>query len=157
MHFKATDSMRNYTMPDREALRRIRPRNKASKKQLLGIVAVVAIGVAAVGALVYTRYSNQEYRQQHWDSATATVEDVRPKLAGQLNSQYGGGMVYSVEVLAKYSVGGATQERWIPVAHLPRSLDTVNIDRRMWMGKIYFVRWPPSRPDRIEIEIPELP
>jgi hypothetical protein len=144
-------------MPEREALRRIWPRDKASKKQLLGIVAVVALGIAAVGALIYPRYRTQQYRQENWDSAIATVEDVRPKLVGQLNSQYGGGMVYSVEVLAKYSVDGVMQERWIPVAHSPRSLDAVYINKRMWTGNRYFVRWQPLHPDRIEIEVPEMP
>jgi hypothetical protein len=157
IHLRATDSMRNYTMPEREALRRIRPRDRASKKQLLGIVAMVAIGVAGVGALIYTRYRIQRDRQQNWVSAIATVEDVRPKLVGQINSQYSGGMVYSVEILARYSADGTTQERWVPVAHSPRSLDAVNIDKRMWTGNRYLVRWQPLHPDRIEIEVPEMP
>jgi hypothetical protein len=149
--------MRNYTMPEREALRRLRPRDQSSKKQLLKIIAVAMAAIAGVGALTYTRYRVQQYRQQNWDSAIATVEDVRPKLVGQINSQFGARMVYSVEVLAKYSADGTTQERWIPVAHLPTSLDGVYIDKRMWTGNRYFVRWRPFHPDRIEIEVPQIP
>jgi hypothetical protein len=145
--------MRNYSMPEREALKRIRPKDRASKKQLLGIVGFVIIGIASAGGLVYARYRTQQYREQNWDSAIATVEDVRPKLVGQIDSKYGGAMLYDVEVLARFSVGGDTQERWITVEQTPRSLDSVHFQKLTWTGKTYFVRWKPSDPHRIEIEV----
>jgi hypothetical protein len=145
--------MRNYSMPEREALKRIQPKDRASKKQLLGIIGFVIIGIAGAGGLVYARYRTQQYREQNWDSAIATVEDVRPKLVGQINGQYGGAMLYDVEVLARFSVGNYTQERWITVEQTPRSLDSVHFQERMWRGKSYFVRWKPPDPQRIEIEV----
>jgi hypothetical protein len=72
--------------------------DKASRTQVRGIIAVVVSGIVGAGALIYTRYRIQHYREQNWDSAIATIEDVRPTLVGQINSNYGGRMLYSVEV-----------------------------------------------------------
>lgn len=145
--------MRHYTMPEREALNRIRPRNRPSRSQFFAIAGFVIVAIAGVGGLIYARYKTQQYREQNWDSAIATVEDVRPKLVGQINTQYGGAMLYDVEVLARFPEGSAMQERWIAVEQSPRSLDSVHFQKRMWMGRSYFVRWNPSNPDRIEIEL----
>jgi nitrate reductase NapE component len=145
--------MRNYTMPDREALRRIRPRSNANKRQLIRFIVFVVIGIAIVGAFVYVKGRMQRYREENWESAVATVEDVRPKLTGQFNNITGGGMLYNAEVLAKYPLNGATQERWILVEKSAANLDWINFQRHLWIGKTYVVRWKPNHPDQVEIEI----
>jgi hypothetical protein len=145
--------MRKYTMPDRQALDKIRPRHRAARNQLLAIAGYSLLGAAAVATIVYSNHRTQQYRQQNWNSAVAVVEDVRPKLVGQANGQAGGGMLYNVEVLAKFSADGKPQERWIDIEQIPRGMDSVKFQERLWKGNKYTVRWNPSNSNQIAIEI----
>jgi hypothetical protein len=83
----------------------------------------------------------------------AIVEEVRPKLVGQVNSGTGGRMLYGVEVLAKFSVNGDMHERWIKVEQTPERLEEAQLQKRLWSGKSYFVRWNPADPDQIVIDV----
>jgi hypothetical protein len=140
-------------MPDRKALDRIRPRNRRSQGALLTIVGGIMVGIAGAGVLVYGRYSSMQDREQNWYSAIAVVEDVRTKVAEQVNSNAGGEMRYDAEVLARFSVNGTPQERWIRVEQTPKPLDYIEFESRQWKGKSYFVRWSPTNPDQIVIDI----
>ena len=145
--------MRNYTMPDREALDRVRPRGRKYRLELLAIAGGVMAGLVGAGVLMYGRYSSMQYREQNWYSATAVVEDVRTKVAEQVNGRAVSEMRYDVEVLARFSVSGTPQERWIWVEQTPQPLDYIEFESRRWKGKSYFVRWNPSNPDQIVIDI----
>lgn len=145
--------MRHPTMSDKEALNRIHPRSRAARKQLLAIFGFVALAVAAVVGLTYAKYKTQQYREENWDSAIATIEDVRTSLVSANSSQFGGRMLYDIQVLAKFSVDGAPQERWIKVDQMPENLDMAQFHERLWNGKRYVVRWKPSNLDRIVVEI----
>jgi hypothetical protein len=151
--WKILKPMRNYTMPERQALSRIWPKDRVSRRQFLWIVAFVVIGVACAVGWAYTRDKVVEYRERNWDSAIATVEDVRPILVGDINTNRGGKMLYAVEVLARYTIDGATKEQWITVDQLPTTLDSVNVQRTMWKGRTYPVRWNPRSPNQIQIDI----
>jgi hypothetical protein len=78
---------------------------------------------------------------------------VRTKLVSETGSQYGGAMLYQVQVLASFPVNGSIEERWITVDQVPKSLDAIHFQEYRWKGGKYFVRWKPSDPDRIVIEI----
>jgi hypothetical protein len=140
-------------MPDREALRKLRPRNRVTRKQLLAITAYLAVAIAAAAGLAYLKDRTQRYREQSWPTAIATVEDTRTKLVGQAGGIQGAGMLYSVEVLVRFYVDGSPQERWIAVEQAPRNLDSVQFQERLWRGKQCFVRWNPSNPAQIVAEI----
>jgi hypothetical protein len=145
--------MRNYTMPDGEALERVRPRSRAARRQFPTIGGLLALGVAVAACFAYLRYRTQQYREENWYSAIATVKDVRTKLVSETGSQYGGAMLYQVQVLASFPVNGSIEERWITVDQVPKSLDAIHFQEYRWKGGKYFVRWKPSDPDRIVIEI----
>ena len=145
--------MRNYTMPDGQALDKIRPRSRAARNQLLAITGFCLLAGGALAIIIYSKHSTQQYREQNWNSAVASVEGFRTSLVGQENGQAGGGMIYDVEVLAKFAVDGSPQERWIKVDQPPKSLDSLDFQERIWKGKSYFVRWKPSNPNQIIIEL----
>jgi hypothetical protein len=102
---------------------------------------------------LYFKQRAQQDRERNWDSAIATIEDGRTKLVGQAGGNSGGRMLYDVEVLAKFSVNGAEQERWIRVEQVARGLSAVQSQIGWWKGKQCFVRWKASEPERIEVEV----
>jgi hypothetical protein len=140
-------------MSDRDGLLRVRPRSRAEREQLLALCGGVLLGILCVAGLFYNRYITQRNREQNWDSAVATIEDVQTKLVEMSDSRYGGVLLYSVQVLAKFAVDGVPQERWITVEQAPESLAYAQLQARMWKGERCFVRWKPSHPEQIAVEL----
>ena len=82
----------------------------------------------------------------------ATVEDVRPVVVSQINNDFGGAMVYQMEVLAHFNANGIEQKRWIRIEQMTRhSPDKSQISH--WEGQQFVVRWKASQPDQV---VPEL-
>jgi len=108
--------------------------------------------VVFVVAVLFFQHRRQEEMENSWQSATATIEDVRPVVVSQVNSKFGGAMLYQVEILAHYNANGFEQKRWIKIENLPRpNPDASQIAR--WKGKEFVVRWKASQPDQV---VPEL-
>ena len=87
--------------------------------------------------------------ENSWESATATIEDVRPVVA----SQGGRGMLYLPEVLAHYSANGLEHRQWIKIERVPESLESLHLRAFRWKGQQCVVRWKASNPEQV---IPEL-
>jgi hypothetical protein len=137
----------------RNAFEHIRPRTPKERNQLLAVMAIILVGILGAGTLMYVAQRSREYREQNWYSAMATIKDARTQLVAEVGSQYGGRMLYEVQVLAAFSANGSSQERWITVSQPAQNLDYAEFQERMWRGKQYFVRWKPSDPDQIVIEL----
>ena len=71
----------------------------------------------------------------------------------QVNSQYGGAMLYDVQVFVRYNAGGIKRERWITSQRPPETQSNANFDAFRWKGKQCFVRWKASDPDRVIAEV----
>ena len=143
--------MRRYSIPDKEAAAKILPKSRKDRRTLwsiggfLGLIVILVVGVLV----------SQHKRQQEietWQSAVATIEDVRPVVVSQVNSQLGGAMLYQVEILAYYNANGLEQRRWIRIERRPGSSPDENQIAR-WKGKQVVVRWKASQPDQV---VPEL-
>jgi hypothetical protein len=142
--------MRRYSIPDREAAAKILPKSRKDRGTLrsmggfLGLIVIFLVGVLV----------SQHKRQQEietWQSAAATIEDVRP-VVSRVNSQLGGAMLYQVEILAHYNANGFEQRRWIRIERRPGPSPDENQMAR-WKGKQFVVRWKASQPDQV---VPEL-
>jgi hypothetical protein len=104
--------------------------------------------VIFVVTVLFFQHRRQEEMENSWQSATATVEDVRPVVVSQVNGQFGGAMLYQVEVLAHYKANGLEQRRWIRIERIPGSRpDESQIAR--WKGKQFVVRWKASQPNQV--------
>jgi hypothetical protein len=145
--------MAHRTMTDRDALKRIRPKGRNQRRQLTSILGYALIGVLGAGTLGYLVRKSRDYREQNWASADATIEDSRPQLIGQVNGQAGGEMLYEVKVLAAFPMNGKLQERWITVDQQPKSWDYATFEGRIWKSKHSVVRWKPSNPNQIVIDL----
>jgi flagellar basal body-associated protein FliL len=122
--------------------------------QLIFITSLVFVGIiGAAIALIYIGNKSHEYQEQNWYSAVATIKDARTQLVSQVNGRQGGAMLYEVQVLATFSANGSPQERWITVDQDPKNLDYAEFQGRVWKGKQYFVRWKPSDPNVIVIDL----
>jgi hypothetical protein len=144
--------MRHYSMPDREAAAKIFPKSRNDRKSLWTIGGLFALIVVFVVTILFFQHRRQEEMESSWKSATATIEDVRPVVVSQVNSQYGSAMLYQIEILAHYKANGTDQRRWIRVEGIPRSSpDKSQIAR--WKGKQLVVRWKASQPDQV---VPQL-
>src|SRR5580704_3110334 len=144
--------MRRYSIPDREAAAKILPKSRKDSMTLWKIGAFLALLVVFVMTVLFFQHRRQEEMENSWQSATATIEDVRPVVVSQVNSQFGGAMLYQVEVLAHYNANGLEQRRWIRIERRPGPSPDGNQIAR-WKGKQFVVRWKASQPDQV---VPEL-
>jgi hypothetical protein len=143
--------MRRYSVPNKGALAKILPKNRNDRKTLWTMGGYLVLMVIFVVAVLVFQHRRQQEIEDTWQSAPATIEDVRPVVVSQVNSQFGGAMLYQVEVLAHYNANGFEQRRWIRIESRPgRSPDKSQIAR--WKGKQFIVRWKASQPDQV---IPE--
>jgi hypothetical protein len=144
--------MRHYSMPAREAAAKIFPKSRNDRKALWTIGGLFALIIVFVVIILFFQHRRQEEMDNSWKSATATIEDVRPVVVSQVNSQHGSAMLYQIEILAHYNANGSDQRRWIRVEGMPRpSPDKSQIAR--WKGKQLVVRWKISQPDQV---VPQL-
>ena len=144
--------MRRYSIPNNEAVAKVLPKSRNDRRTLSIMGGYLALIVIFGVMVLFFQHSRQREIENNWQSATATIEDVRPVVVSQVNGQFGGAMLYQVEVLAHYDVGGSEQRRWIRIEHMPgASPDKSQIVR--WKGKQFVVRWRASQPEQV---IPEL-
>jgi hypothetical protein len=143
--------MRHYSISDREATAKILPKSRKDRRTLWFIGGFLALMVVFVVAVLFFQHRRQQ-EIDTWQSATATIEDVRPVVVSQVNNQFGGAMLYQVEVLAHYNMNGFEQRRWIRIERRPGPNPDKNQIAR-WKGKQFVVRWKASRPDQV---VPEL-
>ncbi len=144
---------RHHSMSDREAYRHLRPKTRRDQLQLrklLGYLALIAIGVIT---LLVTKHWVQLNRERNWNSAVATIEDVKTDLVTQNNSEFGGAMFYGVQVLVSYPVDGNPRRRWITVSQRPKLLADAQLEAFRWKGRTCIVRWKPSDPDHPVAEV----
>src|SRR5258708_3662896 len=137
--------MRRYSMPDREAAAKILPKTRKDRNTLWMIGAFLALMVVFVVTVLFFQHRRQKEMEDSWESAIATIEDVRPVVALQV----GRGMLYQPEVLVHYMASGLEHRRWIKIERLPESLESVHFRAFRWKGNQYIVRWKVSQPDQV--------
>jgi hypothetical protein len=145
--------MRNYSMPERSAWAKLRPRKPGEWHQLRVICGYLVLIAIFIAVAFFLKNRHRADMEQNWESATALIEDVRPKIVSQVNSEGGAAMFYQVAILAKYSTNDGEQERWITVEQRPESLNEAQLQSFRWKGKQCVVRWRPSDPARVIAEV----
>jgi hypothetical protein len=145
--------MPHQVVPPRNQRSSVRPRNRKERIQLVLVIGLILFAILGAFTLRHLGRKSQEYRELNWYSAVATIRDARTQLVSQQNGLYGGAMLYDVQVLAAFSANGSSQERWITVDQPPNNLDYAKFQGRVWKGKQYFVRWKPSDPNWIVIDL----
>jgi hypothetical protein len=144
--------MRRHSMPDKEAAAKIRPKNAKDQRTLWVIGGSLALMVVFVVTVLFFQNKRRQEMENTWQSATATIEDVRPVVASQVDGKYGSAMLYQIEILANYDANGVEQHRWIRIEQMPRpSPDNSQLSR--WKGKQCVVRWKASQPNRLIAEL----
>ncbi len=129
------------------------PASLAERRTLAKVTVLTVCVIALVAGLWVLQVHWQRVRELTWSSARGEILDVRPVLAGDVGQTRGGTMVYRIEVLAKYTFNNAQHERWISMSQAPRSLDDARIEAFRWRGRPCIVRWNPSNPVEIVVEI----
>jgi hypothetical protein len=144
--------MHNDSMPDRDDIAKILPKSMKDRRTLSVLGVYLVVMVVFVVTVLFFQHRRRLERENAWQSATARIEDVRPVVASQIDSQVGSAMLYQVEVLADYNLNGAVQRRWIRIERLPGpSPDKSQISR--WKGKQFVVRWRASQPNDVVAEL----
>jgi hypothetical protein len=144
--------MRNYSMPDKEAAKKILPKSSNDRRTIWGISGCIALLATFVVTVLFFQHRRQQEMEDTWQSATATVEDVRAVVASQVDSKYGSAMLYQVEILAHYDANGVEQHQWIRIEGLPRPRPNDSQLSR-WKGQHCVVRWKASQPNRMIAEL----
>jgi hypothetical protein len=140
-------------MSNKEGGARIRPNGRRDWhviRILSGYSVLIAIFFATA---FFMRHKQREEMEQSWESAIAVIEEVRPTAAALVNTKKGGGMLYEVAILAKYTADGVDRERWITVQQQLETLDAAKLQAFRWKGKQCIVRWKPSDPNKVIAEV----
>src|SRR5437868_10729548 len=144
--------MRRYSMSDKSVLAKIFPKSRNNRKTLWTMGGYLALMVIFVVAVVFFQHRRLEEIRNTWQSATAIIEDVRPVVVSQVDSQFGGAMLYQVDILAHYKANGFEQRRWIRIERRPGPSPDGNQIAR-WKGKQFVVRWKATQPDQVVQEL----
>lgn len=135
------------------ALRSIRPKNRSDWQALAKLSAFVLAVIVCIAGLLYNKHRQQISREQHWTSALATIEDTRIHPAIQSNSEFGGAMLYEVEVRVKYSLTGESHTQWATISQIPKGLADARLQAHLLTKKRCFVRWRPNDMNHIVADI----
>ena len=109
--------------------------------------------MAFVAGILHQKHRIQRERQQTWTSALATVEDVRIQPIALLDTPQHSGILYEVDILAKYAVDGSTRTQWITLSQVPKRMDDARLQALLLKGKQGWVRWKPEDTDHVIVEI----
>ena len=146
--------MRRYSMPDRTALTKLRPAGRSDWHQIRVLSGYVAVIVVFIAAIFFLKHLRREEIEQNWKCATATIEDVQPKMIQFLNNAKGGGVaLYEVSILTKYVSDGVAHERWITVEQPPVTLAEAQLETFRWKGQQCVVRWNSLEPGEMIAEV----
>jgi hypothetical protein len=140
-------------MPDRSALTKLRPAGRNDWHQIRVVSGYVAVTVVIVAVTFFLKHLHQEGIEQNWQCATATIEDVQPKVIESVNGPRGGVVLYEVSIRAKYVSGGEAHERWITVEQPPVTLAEAELEVFRWKGQQCVVRWNSLEPDQMIAEV----
>lgn len=147
---------RHGLVSEEKKLNKVLPRNRKDWNQFFGIFGLVLGTTLAVIGLLYLKQRNR-LAHEDWGATVATIEDSRTRLVSRADSMYGGKMLYEVQVLAAFSMNGSHQERWITVEQPTKSLTSAQFEEAHWKGKQCIVRWNPSNPKEIAVELHQFP
>jgi len=139
--------------PAPELFTGLRPRTPAERHSLLKIALAVVLAMLAVAGLWFSKRHSQIERQDKWSNAIGTIENVRPVLAAKSDGNFGGAMLYTIQVLVRYPSNVGSKERWITVSQRPETLAEAQAQSVRWKGATCVVRWNPTSPEQIEAEV----
>jgi hypothetical protein len=145
--------MHRHSMSGQEARAKIRPRNPNDWRQIWIVCGYFAVAFVVIAAILFLKNKHRQDVEQNWNSAAATIEDVRPRPVSTVESERGGAMLYTVEILAKYTLDGTTRERWITIDQRSETLADAQLQEFRWKGKQCIVRWKPLSPDQVIAEV----
>jgi len=140
-------------MPDRTALTKLRPAGRSDWHQIRVVCGYVAVIAVIVAVTFFIKRLHREEIEQNWKCATATIEDVQPKVIEFVNSSRGGVALYEVSILAKYVSEGKAHERWITVEQPPVTLAEAELETFRWKGQQCVVRWNSFEPGEMIAEV----
>jgi hypothetical protein len=107
--------MRRYSMSEPSTWEKLSPKKRSDWHQIRVFCGYLSLIVLFIAASFFFKYSHRKDLEQNWESASAIIEDVRPKAVANINSERGGAMLYEVSILVNYSLQGTHQERWVTV------------------------------------------
>jgi hypothetical protein len=108
-------------MSDKEAAVKILPRTPKDRNTLRLVGGYLALVVIFVVIVLFFQHRRRQEMENTWQSAAATIDDVRPVVASQVNSEIGSAMLYQIEILVHYAANGDDQHRWIRIENIPGS------------------------------------
>ncbi|WP_433965545.1 hypothetical protein [Tunturiibacter gelidiferens] len=94
--------MRRYSMPERTVLTKLRPAGRSDWHQIRVVSGYVAVIAVIFAVTFFIKHLHREDIAQNWKCATATIEDVQPKVIEYVNGPRSGVVLYEVSILARY-------------------------------------------------------
>ncbi|MGF7183470.1 hypothetical protein [Tunturiibacter psychrotolerans] len=132
----------------------MRPAGRSDWRQIRVVIGCVAVVAVVIGFTFFIKHLHREEIKQNWKCATATIEDVQPKMIQFLNNAKGGGVaLYEVSILTKYVSDGVAHERWITVEQPPVTLAEAQLETFRWKGQQCVVRWNSLEPGEMIAEV----
>ena len=129
------------------------PENPREQRTLLKLCIYAALILTAAVGLRILQQHWQQVRELTWATTTGTIQDVRPDVATETGTQYGGVRLYTAKVLVTFPLAGGTTQRWIAIRQMPMSLAEIQLKGQRWKGATCTVRWNPKNPNQIDAEV----
>jgi hypothetical protein len=140
-------------MSDRTALTKLRPAGWSDWHKIRVVSGYVAVIAVIFVVTFFLKHLHREEIEQNWKCATATIEDVQPKVIEYVNGPRGGVVLYEVSILAKYVSEGKAHEQWITVEQPPVTLAEAQLETFRWKGQQCVVRWNSLKPGEMIAEV----
>jgi hypothetical protein len=106
-----------------------------------------------IAVIFFIKHLRRENIVQNWKCATATIEDVQPRMLQYVIGSRGEVALYEVSILAKYMSGGEAHEQWITVEQPPVTLAEAQLEIFRWKGQQCVVRWNSVKPGEMIAEV----
>ena len=131
-----------------------RPRTRRDWKFFLRVLIIPILAIAGVATFLYQEHAFRHQQQTTWTTIPATIEDARLHPVARFAFEIGSKDLYSIDVLATYTVNGVPQKEWVTLTLPAQPKSEAATGAATLKGKPCLLRWDPSASDQKIAELP---
>jgi len=123
-------------------------------KFFLRLLIIPILAIAGIITFLYQEHAFRHQQQTTWTTVPATIEDTRLRPVARFAFEIGSQDLYALDVLAAYTLNGASQKEWVALTLPAEPKSQATTDAAMLKGHTCLLRWDPSTPNQKIAELP---